>query len=205
MRRAALLGIVALVALPLAASAQQNWVRGEVTAVGGSSLTVTTAEGPMTFTVDQSTDIIAPGAGTATREAQKLGKAGATLDKIFKAGDTIEVHYTEAGGKMMASEIRSSGGAPTAPAEAKKGSSARGTVTAVSQSSITVKGRDAEWTFAVDQKTEVIGRGVGTAARELQRAGAAQTLPDFIKQNDEVTVRFTGKHADEIRLTRRAQ
>lgn len=203
MRRAVLLALVAMIALPLAASAQEKWVRGNVTAVGGSSVTVQTADGPMTFAVTESTDVIASGAGTATREAQKMGKAGATLDKLFKVGDTLEVHYTEAAGKMTATEIRGSAGAPTSPtgpaAEAKKGSSARGTVTAVTESSITVKGT-AEWTFTIDQKTTVIGRGMGTAAREAKEKGVPATITQFIKVKDEVTVRFTDKHADEIRV-----
>lgn len=203
MRRVVLLAIVAMIALPLAASAQEKWVRGNVTAVGGSSVTIQTADGPMTFAVTESTDIVAHGAGTATREAQKMGRAGATLDKLFKVGDGLEVHYTEAAGKMTATEIRGSGGTPTSPAggaaEPKKGSSARGAVTAVSETSITVKGT-AEWVFTIDQKTVVVGTGMGTAAREAKAKGVPATITTFIKVKDEVSVRFTDKHADEIRV-----
>jgi hypothetical protein len=200
MKRIAVLAIATLLVLPLASNAQEKWVRGPITVVGGSAITVQAADGPMAFTVTDSTDIIAPGAGTATREAQKMGKAGATLDRIFKAGDIVEVHYTEAGGKMTATEIRSAGGAATAPAEPKKGSSARGTVTAISDASITVKG-DAEWTFTIDQKTAVVGHGLGTAMREATAKGAPTPATTFIKVKDQVTVRFTGKHADEIHVT----
>jgi hypothetical protein len=206
MRRAVVLAIIALLALPLAGAAQTKWVRGEVTAVSGNSLTVKTAEGSMTFMFDESTDVVAPGGGTATREAQKAGKQGATLAQIIKVGDGVEVHYRDMAGKLHATEIRGGvSAAPAAPVEPKKGSSASGTVTAVSASSITVKGKDAEWTFAIDPKTVVVGRGLGTAARELQKAGTPATITQFIKQNDEVTVRFTDKHADEIRVIRSAK
>lgn len=201
MKRVVVFAIAALLVLPLAAGAQEKWVRGDVTAVTTSSFTVKTADGAMTFSIDPSTDIVAPGGGTATREAQKLGKEGTTLDKVIKVGDLVEVHYKEAGGKMIATEIRGGiKGAPTTPSEPEKGSSARGAITAVSNSSITVKGKDAEWTFAVDAKSSIIGRGVGTAARAATQKGEPVTATALLKVNDEVTVTFTGKHADEIRL-----
>jgi hypothetical protein len=202
MKRVLVFAIAALLVLPLAAGAQDKWVRGEVTAVTGNSFTVKTADGSLTFAIDPTTDIVAPGGATATREARKFGKEGTTLDKVIKAGDMVEVHYKDAAGKMMATEIRGGirGGTATAAAEPAKGSSARGAVTALSDSSITVKGKDAEWTFAIDTKTGVIGRGVGTAAREAKEKGAPVTVTQLLKVGDEVTVRFTAKHADEIRL-----
>lgn len=201
MKRVLVFAIAALLVLPLVAGAQEKWVRGEVTAVTGSSFTVKAADGTLTFAIDPTTDIIAPGGGTATREARRLGQEGTTLDKVIKVGDTVEVHYKEAAGKMVATEIR--GGiksAATAPEEPKKGSSTRGAVTVVSDSSITVKGKDAEWTFAIDAKTLIIGRGMGTAAREAKQTGAPVTASKLLKAKDEVTVIFTGKHADEIRV-----
>ena len=201
MKRVLVLAIAALLVLPLAAGAQEKWVRGEVTAVTGNSFTVKAAEGPMTFAIDPSTDIIAPGGATATREARKWGKEGTTLDKVINVGDTVEVHYNDVGGKMTATEIRGGlGGAPTAPSEPKKGASARGTITAVSDASITVKGKDGEWTFAIDAKTVIVGTGMGTASREAQKKGEAVTASKLLKAKDEVSVRFTDKHADEIRV-----
>jgi hypothetical protein len=201
MKRVLVFAIAALLVLPLMAGAQEKWVRGEVTAVTGSSFTIKAADGSMTFAIDASTDIIAPGGATATREARKWGKEGTTLDKILKAGDTVEVHYNEAGGKMTATEIRGGiSAAPTSPAEPKKGASARGTITAVTDNSITVKGKDAEWTFSIDAKTSIVGSGVGTASRELKAKGTPVTASALLKAKDEVSVRFTDKHADEIRL-----
>ncbi len=201
MKRAVVFALAALLVLPLAAGAQEKWVRGEVTAVTGNSFTIKAADGSMTFAIDASTDIVAPGGATATKEARKFGKEGTTLDKVIKAGDMVEVHYKDAAGTMMATEIRGGiQGAPTAAEEPKKGSSARGAVTAVSDGSITVKGKDAEWTFTIDTKTSVIGRGVGTAAREAKQKGAPVTVTQLLKVGDEVTVRFSAKHADEIRL-----
>lgn len=211
MKRAGLLlAVIALLVVPLTAVAQEKWVRGEVTAVSGNSLTVKAAEGPMTFMFDESTDVVAPGGATATREAQKAGKEGATLAQIIKVGDGVEVHYRDMAGKLHATEIR--GGisvTATAPAEVRKGSSASGIVTAVSAGSITIKSKDTEWTFTVDQKTAVIGRGIGAAARELEKKAAPQTITEFLKQNDEVRVNYTeagGKrHADEIHVIRSAK
>ncbi len=206
MRRAVVLAIVALLAWPLAAAAQTKWVRGDVTAVSGNSLTVKTAEGSMTFMFDDSTDVFAPGGGTATREAQKAGQQGVVLAQVVKVGDGVEVHYQDMAGMLHATEIRGGVSAgPTAPVEPKRGSSARGTVTAVSATSITLKGKDGGWTFTVDQKTRVVGSGMSSAAREAQRTGAAQTLTQFVKQDDLVTVSFTDKHADEIRVVRSAK
>ena len=207
MRRVAIVVALALLVFSVAAaSAQEKWVRGELTAVAGGSITVKTAEGPMTFAVDKATDIIVRGGATATREARKAGQEGTTLEKLFKVGESVEVHYSEAGGKMLATEIRGGAvGEPTAPAgpaEATKGSSMRGGVTAVSDSSITIKGKAAEETFAIDAKSRIVGRGVGTAAGKAKEAGKPVTASALLKVNDEVRVSFTGKHADEVYLVR---
>lgn len=208
MRRIAIVAALVLLVCSVAASAQEKWVRGELTAVGGNSITVKTAEGPMTFTVDKSTDIITPGASTAMREARKIGQEGTTLDKLFKVGDKVDVHYREAAGAMTATEIRGGvTGAPTAPAgpaEPTKGSSASGIVTALSDSSITIKAKTGEMTFTIDSKTLVMGRGIGTAAKEAKEAGKPTTATLFLKVNDDVRVSFTGKHADEVHLLRAA-
>src|SRR4030095_15015448 len=49
---------------------------------------------------------------------------------------------------------------------------ATGTVSAVSADSLTVKGKEAgkdvEWTFHVDTKTTVIGKGAGTKAKDIK-------------------------------------
>ena len=201
MKRAIVFAIAVLLVLPLAAGAQEKWVRGDVTAVTGNSFTVKAAEGDMTFSIDASTDIVAPGGATATREARKWGKEGTTLDKVIKVGDMVEVHYKDVGGKMTATEIRGGlRGAPTAPAEPKKGSSARGAITALTDGSITVKGKDGEWTYVIDSKSNIVGHGVGTAAKEVKEKGAPVTATAILKVKDEVVVRFTDKHADEIRL-----
>jgi len=208
MRRVAIVTALALLVFAVAASAQEKWVRGEITAISGNSITVKTADGPMTFAVDKTTDVVVRGGSTATREAHKAGQEGATLDKLFKVGDKVEVHYSEAGGKMIAAEIRGgASGAPTSPAAVTaptKGSSASGIVTAVSDSSITIKAKSGDMTFAIDPKTQVVGRGVGTAAKAAKEAGKPTTVTTFIKVNDEVRVSFTEKHADEVYLLRAA-
>jgi hypothetical protein len=110
-----LLGMfVAIVALSFASSvsAQDKAkgggpAKGVVTAVGADSVTVNAGGAKtLTFSIDAKTAIIGQGAGTATKEAKKEGAKGAKVADLVKAGDEVEVKYADAGGKMLASEIR---------------------------------------------------------------------------------------------------
>lgn len=205
MRQVAVVAVLVLLVCSVAASAQEKWVRGDVTAVSGTSITVKTAEGPMTFAVDKSTDVIVRGGATATYEARKAGQEGTTLTKLFKVSDKVMVHYRETAGVMTATEIRGGvSGEPTAPAgqaEAQKGSSVSGIVTALSDRSITIKARSGQMmTFTIDAKSKVLGRGVGTAAQKAKEEGKPTPATLFLKVNDDVRVNFTGQHADEVYL-----
>ena len=207
MKRVLVFAIAALLVLPLAAGAQEKWVRGEVTAVTGNSFTVKAADGAMTFAIDASTDIVAPGGATATREARKLGAEGTTLDKVIKVGDMVEVHYKEAAGVMTATEIRAGISVPAGGAVSAPTGSAKGAVAAVGADSITVKG-EKEWTFKVDSKTVVIGRGVGTMTKQLKDQGKAPTITDLVGVGDTVIVSFKeaggAMQAHEIRIATKA-
>ena len=113
---------VAVVALSFASSVSAQTqsaggpAKGVVTAVAADSVTINVAGAKsLTFSIDGKTSIIGRGAGTATKEAKKGGAMGAKLADVVHSGDEVEVKYADAGGKMMASEVR-----VTKPAAAKK-------------------------------------------------------------------------------------
>jgi hypothetical protein len=203
------IAVVASLVFAPVASAQSKVVRGKVVTVGTDTVTVNVAGKDLTFKVDKETDLIARGAGTAQREAEREGAPGVTLGKFVKPGEGVEVHYKEAAGAMMATEIRAgiavpAGGAMTT---AVPSSSARGSVTDVAGDSITVKG-DNEWKFMVDSKTVVIGRGVGTMTKQMKEKGQAPTVKDLVGVGDTVVVSFKevagAMQASEIRIAAKA-
>ena len=68
---------------------------------------------------------------------------------------------------------------------------ARGTVTAVSGDSITVKAGDRDLKFTVDAKTVIVASGAGTASRQAAAQGKpGPRLADFIKTDDAVEVSY---------------
>jgi hypothetical protein len=77
-----------------------------------------------------------------------------------------------------------------------------GTVKSVSQTSVTVAGKDKEMTFSVDAKTHVIGKGIG---RKSVAAGGKPTIVDLLKEGDRVNVTYqtagTAMHASKIEVT----
>ena len=80
---------------------------------------------------------------------------------------------------------------------------ARGTVTAMSADSVTVKVATVDMTFTVDSKTNVIAAGGSTKERAAQAAGApGPKLADVIKVGQPVSVRYTAtgttNHASSI-------
>jgi hypothetical protein len=191
------------------ASAQTKWVRGTVVSVGADTVTVKAAGGEMTFKVDKNTLLTARGAGTAQREAEKMGASGVKFTEFVKAGMGVEVHYTDAAGVLTATEIHS-GLTPSegSASPAASGGSVRGTIAVVSNSSITVKGADKDWTFTVDPKTAVVGTGLGTINKQFKEKGVSPTLTDLLGANDKVIVYFkeagATPRASEIRVTAKA-
>lgn len=199
---------ISMVFAPLA-SAQTKWVRGTVVSVGADTVTVKAAGKEMTFKVDKSTELTAHGAGTAMREAEKRGEAGVKFTEFVKPGMGVEVQYNDGGGVLMAIEIRSGlVASEEASSSEVSGGSARGTIAVVSNSSITVKGADKDWTFTVDSKTAVVGTGLGTINRQFKEKGQLPTLIDLLNANDKVVVYFkeagTTMRASEIRVTAKA-
>jgi hypothetical protein len=189
-----------------AASAAQETksVQGTVQTVAADSITVTVNEKPMTFKVDSKTDVTAKGASTATRAARAEGKPGVTLTELIKPGQGVEVRYHA---DMHAASIRALPAVPSRVSVEGRASTASGVVTAVSGSSLTIKGDGGELTFTIDPQTAVVASGAGTETREKKAAGEKPTIGDFVASGDTVSVQYreTGgtRTASEVRVTRK--
>jgi hypothetical protein len=190
-------------AAPAAKAEATKTANGTITAISGSSVTVKTPTGDMTFNIDQKTRVIEPGAGTKNRAAQAEGKAGAVVTDLLKAGENVEVKYHETG--MHAASIRQVAVAPPAGAAAKA-QTVTGTVSSMTGNSLSIKAASGEMTFTVDQKTTITGTGMGTAGRKLAAEGAKPTVSDLLKEGDTVSVTYHDvggtNHASVVRMVR---
>ena len=209
MKRVSMVAVVALVAALAAApasAAPTKWVRGPVTALTGNSITVSVKGATSTFKVETTTQLIARGAGTASREP-----LGVKLSEFVKVGEFVEVRYTEAGGAKVATEVR------PLPAEEESASkektatvsgntSAHGAVVSIAADSIVVNADGADVAFTVTPKTVILGTGMGTKERELKAAGKPTPISAFVGPKDQVVVYYTEgatKVATEIRMIRK--
>jgi hypothetical protein len=109
---------------------------------------------------------------------------------------------------MHAASVRVLPGVPPPPPPAgSQATSATGVVTAVSNSSLTLKAKTGELTFSIDDKTKVIGTGMGTKARAMKQAGEKPVLTEFVSNGDTVTVRYSesggANRASEVRVVRK--
>jgi len=91
----------------------------------------------------------------------------------------------------------------SSPASAQT-KTARGTVTAVSNDSVTVKVADKDMKFTVDAKTEVTAPGAGTRTRQAQAGGASGAkISEVVSVGKAVEVHYTESggtmHATSIR------
>ncbi|MBI3490980.1 MAG: hypothetical protein HY047_04195 [Acidobacteria bacterium] len=202
------LAVLALVTLhpnPLGAQ-ETKMARGTVTAMAGSSITVKSDSGDMTFSVDAKTQVVAVGAGTRAGRAAAAGKSGPMLNEVIKVGQAVEVSYHDMGGAMHASRIRavSSAGGGT------RDQTSQGTVKSVTLTSLTISGSAGGGatftrTFAIDPDTKVIAKGAGTAAAA---AGGRTPITDIVANGDRVSVSYhpMGEmmHASEVRVTVKA-
>ena len=215
-RMAAVAACVLLAVLIAHATAQAQGtktVRGTVVTADPDAVTVKVGDTDMKFKVDVNTHVIARGGSTATRTAKAEGKPGVPYTAIVKPGQGVEVSFREPG--RTAASIRVLPSAPPSPPAAPQASTggtppprsmtATGVVTAVANSSLTVKGSAGETTFTIDDKTRVIGTGAGTKSRELKKAGEKPVITDFVHKGDRVTVRYVeadgAKRASEVRVT----
>lgn len=195
---------VCLFAYAASAAQETTSVKGTVQTVAADSITVTVDQKPMTFKVDSRTDVTARGASTATRAARAEGKPGVTLTELIKPGQAVEVQYHA---DMHAASIRALPGPPSRPSAEGGASTAAGVVTAVSGSSLTIKGDAGELTFTIDPATKVVAPGAGTETREKKAAGEKPTISDFVAAGDTVSVQYRessgNKTASEVRVTRK--
>jgi hypothetical protein len=202
------LALVASLVFVPAAFSQTKWVRGTVVSVAGDTLVVKAEGKDWTFKVDKSTVVTARGAGKAQAAAERKGQEGIKFADFVKPGMGVEVHYKDVGGALMAIDVHS-GLAPTeqTPATQPASGSARGTLSAVANASVTLKTAEKEWVFAVDPNTLVVGQGMGTITAKFKEEGKKPTVSDLLKVNDEVVVYFkdaaNAKLATEIRVLRR--
>lgn len=215
MKRLIVTLVCAVLASAVPALAQTKTVKGKVTNVGASSITVDVAGKDMTFNVDAKTTVVARGGSTKTREAQAAGKTGPGITEVVKIGEAVEVVYHEK--EMHADTVRAIASVPSpppapkadaAPAAKPKAMTATGVVSAVSGGSLTVKEKTGDTTFTVDTKTVVSGTGLGTAGRKLKEAGGKPTLAEFVKEGDTVNVTYHeeggAKTASTVRIVRKA-
>jgi hypothetical protein len=188
------------------AASDEKWARGKVTEMAGDTLTVDVKGQSMTFTVDKTTQIIKTGAGTKAREMAKEGKAP-TLADLVKVGDSVEVSYTETDGKMLAKVVRPGVSAPAMTSE-EGAKEVKGVVSDVSGTSLSIKSEEGEeMTFAIDPKTQVIGHGLGTMAREKKAEGEGVKLTDAVAKGDSVEVKYKAmgemKHAVRVHVLKK--
>jgi hypothetical protein len=87
-------------------------------------------------------------------------------------------------------------------AAAPKVQTAMGKVTAVAADSVTVKGKDAEWTFAVDKATDVLAKGATHKSATMKAESTPVVITDFVHVGDDVTVKYhdmgATKHAASV-------
>jgi hypothetical protein len=189
-----------LVAAPLTAHAQATkTVSGTITEIAADAMTIKADGKDMKFTIDAKTQVTSPGAGTKSREAEAKGKGLGVLD-ILKVGQAVEVRYHD---DMHAASIRT---ISTVPSGAKA-QTAAGVVASMTGNSLTVKGTSGEWTFTIDEKTNVVGTGVGTAGAKAKAEGKKPAFSELVHEGDSVSVTYHDvdgtKHASVVRITKR--
>ena len=87
-------------------------------------------------------------------------------------------------------------------AAASKTLTAAGKVSAVTADSVTVKGKDAEWKFAVDKATTVTAKGASHKMAALGADKKPAVVTEFVAVGDDVTVKYhdmgATKHAATV-------
>ena len=90
-------------------------------------------------------------------------------------------------------------------AQAAKTMNTRGTVSAVSPESLSVKSGAETLTFMIDKDTSVTAKGATHKSLALKADGKSTVLTDFVKTGDTVTVDYhdmgSMKHASRINVT----
>jgi hypothetical protein len=191
---------------PGSAIAQEMWVRGTVSAITSDAITVKAMDQDMKIAVTPKTAVVARGAETAAQAAEERGKTGVNLTDFVKAGERVEVHYTEAGGVMTATWIRVGILAADAKSASERGRVVtNGTVVSVDGTSLTITAGAKEIKFALDSSTRFVGSGLGT---KTEAAGGKLKPMDLVGKGDVVSVLYQDRAgsmlATEVRVRRRA-
>lgn len=209
--RSRFLGVLVGVALAVTTVTAQKTkpAKGTITAIGPSSVTVTVDGKDMVFNVDAKTHITTPGGTTKLKAAQAQGKEGIKIAEVLKVGQGVAIDYHEEG--MHAATIRTlpAPPPPPSPANAPATLKATGVVSAVAGNSLAIKAGTGELTFAIDNQTDVIAAGAGTASRAKQAAGQKTVITDFVAIGDTVAVSYQeaggAKTARSVRVTQKAR
>jgi len=174
--------VVGLVASAGPVSAQSKEVRGDISAMTDTTLTLKTAGQDMTFFVDGDTRLEVRRSARDLQKAQP-GNPKPRVNDFFEVGQTVRVRYEEAAGRHHALDIERVGSAGSD----KKSSIAEGKVTAVSASQMSIAGDKGTFTFAITGETDVVARGATTATKA---AGKGTPLTAFVHSGDVVSVTY---------------
>jgi hypothetical protein len=92
--------------------------------------------------------------------------------------------------------------AQSGAAKSAKTLSAGGTVSAVTDDSLTIKAKGTEWKFQVDKDTKISVKGATRTKAELKDEKKAPRVGDFVKVGDFVDVKYhdmgATKHAADV-------
>jgi len=93
-----------------------------------------------------------------------------------------------------------------AHAQAAKSTTVSGTVSALTMSSMTVKGTGTqEWVLTIDKDTSVTAKGATHKSLEMSAQGKGTKITDVVKVGDRVSVEYhdmgSMKHAATVRVT----
>jgi len=198
---------------PYALAQDTKIARGTVVEIGSSWLTVKVRDQQMKFTVDAKTMVEAKGAGTKSRQAVAVGKAGPKLADVLRVGQGVAVTYIEMNGLLQASHVREvasvTSGGDAAPAEPESLVSI-GTVQSIGANSMTIAGAGGggasfTQTFTIDERTKVYAKGAGTAAAAK---GGRLPFTQLVNTGDHVSVSYQkldgSLHASDVRVTMKA-
>jgi hypothetical protein len=87
-------------------------------------------------------------------------------------------------------------------ADASKTLTAAGKVSAVTASSVTVKGKDGEWKFDIDKATTVVAKGASHKMAALGADKKPSVATEYVAVGDEVSVKYhdlgATKHAATV-------
>jgi len=209
---AASFGVLSLVFWPTPSALAQDAkvARGTVTAVSPASLTLEVRSQEMTFAVDGTTTIEAPGAAHKARAAIAAGKPGPMLTDVVKAGQPVAITYQDMNGARHASLVRAvatAGANGGSIADGPKSLVSSGRVQAIGDRFITIRGDSGggasfSQTFAIDERTKVLAKGAGTAAAAK---GGRLPISDVVASGDFVTISYekgdSALHASNVRVT----